>query len=80
MTQLTEQQLIRFVDELRHVDGLDARTPLFSDGTIDSVGLIALIGFIERTCGIEVGPADVTLDNFDTIERMLAYVATKVVR
>ncbi len=78
MTRLTEARLIQFVDELRPVDGLNADTTLFSDGTIDSVGLIALVGFIERTCNIEVGPADVTLENFDTIARVLAYVNAKV--
>jgi acyl carrier protein len=74
---LTENRLRQFLAELRHVDGLAADQALFSDGTIDSVGLIALIGFIEQTCGFEVDQAEVTLENFDSIQRVLDYVATK---
>ena len=75
---LTENRLRQFLAELRHVDGgLAADKALFSDGTIDSVGLIALIGFLEQTCGIEVDQAEVTLENFDSIQRVLDYAANK---
>lgn len=77
MTNLTETRLVHFINELRHVDALNAETVLFSDGAIDSVGLIALINFIEQASGIEVGPADVTLENFDTISRILTYVTSQ---
>jgi acyl carrier protein len=75
--RLTESRLRQFLAELRHVDGLAADKALFSDGTIDSIGLVALIGFLEQTCGFEVDQADVTLENFDTIRRVLDYVASK---
>lgn len=75
--RLTESRLRQFLADLRHVERLEADQTLFSDGTIDSVGLIALIGFLEQTCGFEVEQADVTLENFDSIQRVLDYVATK---
>jgi acyl carrier protein len=74
---LTESRLRQFLADLRHVERLDAHQTLFSDGTIDSVGLIALIGFLEQTCGFEVDQADVTLENFDSIQRVLDYAANK---
>lgn len=54
--------------------GLDESTPLFSAGLIDSFSLVTLIMFLETRGGISVQPMDVTLENFDTVGRMLAYV------
>lgn len=48
---------------------------LFSTGVIDSFALINLITFIEEQSGIRVSPADVNLDNLDSMSRILAYVA-----
>ncbi len=76
--RLTEAKLIEFLVEKRQLEGVTSDTALFSDGTIDSVGMIDLITFIENCDDFEVGQADVTLENFDTVGRILAYVATKV--
>jgi acyl carrier protein len=73
---LNAQQLIDFLSESRKLSATET-TALFSDGTIDSVGMIDLIAFIEEAAGIEVGQADVTLENFDSIERILTYVRAK---
>lgn len=74
---LNAQQLIDFLSESRKLNTVTESTALFSDGTIDSVGMIDLIAFIEQETGVEVGQADVTLDNFDSIDRILAYVRGK---
>lgn len=71
------QQLIDFLSESRKLHAVDESTILFSDGTIDSVGMIDLIAYLEQETGIEVGQADVTLENFDSIARILAYVRSK---
>jgi acyl carrier protein len=55
---------------------LDADTPLFSEGVLDSVAMLNIIGFLEDEGGIDVRPADVTLDNSDTVARIVAYAAT----
>lgn len=75
---LHTQQLIDFLSESRKLSDLTESTTLFSDGTIDSVGMIDLIVFIEQEAGIQVGQADVTLENFDSIERILSYVRMKL--
>lgn len=74
---LDAQHLIDFLSESRKLSAVTESTALFSDGTIDSVGMIDLIAFIEEQAGIEVGQADVTLENFDNIERILTYVRAK---
>lgn len=55
---------------------LDEQSPLFSTGLLDSVSMMNLILFIEQRSGAEVRPSDVTLDNFDTVARIVAYAAT----
>lgn len=57
-----------------NTDGVDESTPLFSGGLIDSFSLVSLMLFLETRGGISVQPMDVTLENFDTVGRMLAYV------
>lgn len=52
----------------------DRSTPLFSSGMLDSFTMVDLIMFIERSAGVRLDPSDVTLDNLDTIERILAFV------
>ena len=73
---LTETELIQYLIENHDLmeDEATADAKLFSTGLVDSFGLVDLIEFIEQQSGIEVDAADVTLDNFDSVERMLAYV------
>ena len=52
-------------------------TLLFSSGLIDSFSMVDLIMFIEDAAGFRVHPADVTLDNFDSINRILAFVEAR---
>ncbi|BCS31975.1 hypothetical protein TBR22_A11790 [Luteitalea sp. TBR-22] len=75
---LTDDALIEFLREDLGVDttGVTPQTPLFSSGLIDSFSLVTLLGHIEQTCGFRVGPTDVNLDNFDSIERIRAYIAS----
>jgi acyl carrier protein len=50
--------------------------PLFSSGLLDSVAMMNLITFIEEKSGSDVRASDVTLDNFDTLARIVGYAAT----
>lgn len=74
---LTEEALIVFLQEHRQLPDIGPDTVLFSDGTIDSVVMIELINFIEAKGGIEVGQADVTLENFDTVSLIVNFVRAK---
>ena len=47
---------------------------LFSTGIVDSFALVTLMMHIENSTGIRVNPGDVTLENFDSIERILSFV------
>ena len=59
------------------VTDIDAETPLFSSGLIDSFSLATLILAVEEKAGVKLDPLDVTLDNLDSIERILRFLSTK---
>lgn len=73
---LTSDSLLSFLEEDLGVEvaEVDSDTPLFSSQLVDSFALVTLMMFLEREAGIRIAPADVNLDNMDTIGRMLAYV------
>lgn len=74
---LGQQDLITYLrDDLNIEEDLDGRTELFSSGLLDSVSMVSLITFIEGRTGAVVQPADVTLENFDTVDRIMLYVAS----
>jgi acyl carrier protein len=74
--KLDFDRLSRFLDEDLGIDvaGIEPDTPLFSSGIIDSFSLVTLLTFLESEGGIRISPADVNLDNMDSLARMLAYV------
>ena len=74
---ITEAHLVQYLRQKTGMETLDEKTALFSDGTVDSVGMIDLIVFIESEAGIEVAQEDVTMENFDTVTRILAFIETR---
>ena len=72
---LTADGLLAFLEDDLGVDiqDVDEDTLLFSSQLVDSFALVTLMMFLEREAGIRIAPADVNLDNMDTIGRMLAY-------
>jgi acyl carrier protein len=62
------------VDELIQDDEIDlaAGDAIFSSGLLDSFRVTQLMTFLEDTFGVRISVGDVVLDDFDTIERILA--------
>lgn len=56
---------------------LTADTPLFSSARLDSLALVDLLEVVERASGVKVRWSDVSLDHFDTLARIEAYVASR---
>jgi len=46
--------------------------PIFSAGLVDSFSVTQLMCFLEDTFKVRISAAEVTLDDFDTVSRMLA--------
>lgn len=75
---LDEKTLIKFVRQTLGVEDVTTNTELFSTGLLDSVSMVNLIAFMEQSSGIVVRPEDVTLENFDTPERILRFTQATV--
>ena len=72
---LTSADLSRFIEDELAVDAeIDEDTLLFSTGLIDSFSLVSLMSYIEDEADVRIAPADVKLENFDSIGRILAYL------
>lgn len=56
-------------------DEFGTDTQLFSGGYIDSFTMTAVIAFIEETFDVEIPQSAITLENFDTIDSMVAFIA-----
>ena len=75
---LTEQVLMQNVRALSDLNGeATAETPLFSSGALDSVAMLNLITLVEEQSGIEIRADEVTLENFDTVTRILRFAGER---
>jgi len=69
------------VDELlgeEAPDELDAHTPLLSSGVVDSVALEQLLFYLEERYGLALEDADLSVERFETIERIAAMVVERL--
>lgn len=55
---------------------LDDNTGLFSGGFIDSLSVMELVCFVEREIGQSVPPTEITLENFDSVNRIVRFAET----
>lgn len=61
-------------------DGARAISPdedLLGGGLVDSLGIMSLVFFIEEQAGVHIPPEDVTIDNFQTLAAIDAYLARR---
>lgn len=52
-------------------------TPLLTGGLVDSLGIVRLVTFIEDNQGIKVPLEDITIENFETLDLLDAYLDTR---
>lgn len=50
---------------------VDAATPLFECGLIDSLGIIDLLAFVEATTGKRIPMRQIDMRHFGTVDRMV---------
>lgn len=59
-------------------DDIDTHTDLLLTGAVDSLGVIGITQWLEDEAGFAVEPTEVTLENFQTVDRMLTYCRSKL--
>lgn len=78
MTDLAAELVDLITTDLARVDEpVTTDTDLLLTGLVDSLGVVRLVQWLEDRFGFEIDPADVTLDNFQTVAAMLRYVDRK---
>lgn len=58
-------------------DGLDDGASLLEAGIIDSTGVLEVVSMLEENYGVEVGDDELVPENFDSLERLAAFVTRK---
>ncbi len=51
---------------------------LLGSGVVDSTGILELISFLEETCRVKFEDSDLVADNFDSINKISAFIMTKL--
>jgi len=69
-------QVLRFLTGELKVPGADLHpdAPLVTTGLLDSVALVRLAAFLERRLGIHIPDRDITVEHFESIRCIEAYV------
>ena len=77
---LNKENLIDYIIETHGIDEFEItlNSPLFSSGLLDSIILLDLIEFIETKTGIKIRDSDITLENLDTIVKILGYISRRI--
>ena len=57
---------------------IDEDGSLMEQGIIDETGVLELVMFVEETYGIQVEEVDLVPENFDTVDRISAYIAQRL--
>jgi acyl carrier protein len=73
--------LRRFLGEtlfVREPGSFPADASLLEAGVIDSVNVLELMLFLEKTFGIEIGDEEIVPENLDSIHSISRYVARKL--
>ncbi len=49
---------------------------LLTGGLVDSMGIMALVFFLEQRFNVQIAPGDVTIENFGTLRAIEHYLAS----
>lgn len=76
---ITRDELLTYLSKKTRADlsKIDDSTELFSSGLIDSFAMVDLLMWLEKKTGARVDPSDISLDNLDTVTRILEYTSSR---
>ena len=79
MSTALVEALTRFIQDEIVLDDVvvDGELDLLLTGAVDSLGVIRITHWMEETTGVAVDPGDVTLENFQTVDKMAAYLDSR---
>lgn len=74
-----EQKIIEFIEDelLDEPEDIELETSLFQDRLLDSLNLVMLISFLEKEFSIKIATSEVSIDNLDTVARIVGFIERK---
>ena len=76
-----KEQIREFIAEnfLFNPDGFDLSddASFLDEGVVDSTGTLEVVMFVEETFGVTVGDNEIEPENFDSVNKLAAYIARK---
>ncbi len=74
--QSVETAILEFVQRRFHSPRrkIEPSTHLFREGIVDSLGVLELVRFLEDQFGLQIGPDDLKLENFQSIAAMRNFI------
>lgn len=76
-----KEQIRQFIAEnfLFNPDGFDLSddASFLDEGVVDSTGTLELVMFVEETFAVDVGDNEIEPENFDSVNKLAAYIARK---
>jgi acyl carrier protein len=72
-----EQFIVTEIAQGRGIDSLAHDRDLLADDVIDSLGIVELISFLERSYSVKVDDEDLDPENFRSVDTIVAFVARK---
>ena len=71
---LKEKLKLLLVEEFGLEENLAYDTALFSSELLDSLNSLEVIALVESQMGVKISPLDVSLDDFDSVDRIAATI------
>lgn len=72
------ERVRRFIKDAFLVDDFANDESFLASGIIDSLGVMQLVTFVESEFAIKVADLDLVPENFDSVERVSAFVERKL--
>ncbi len=75
------ERILSFIHEELLVDEdveITEETSLFQDRVLNSVSLVTLIEFLEKTFDIKIKTSEVIIENLDSVKNMMAFLDRKI--
>ncbi|MCU4155370.1 acyl carrier protein [Carboxylicivirga sp. A043] len=74
-----KEDIRTFISEITFVDKstIADETKLFEEGIFDSMGLLSLITFLDEQMGVKTDDSDLTEENFQSINTIVAFLERK---
>lgn len=67
-------RVVREIGDDNLAGELDSNSALMSSGLLDSIATLRLVLYLEQTYSISVQAADLTVENFDTVDQIAQFV------